>query len=255
MDDREFWLATTLVELADISGDEATYCGLLAARLAKLLDPAEIGVLMADGSDTLKAVAASSERASRMTSLEEDGEEGPAAGCLGSGRPVLNESLDEACQRWPRFAADARAAGFVIVSALPVRRHDKTIGVIGVFSAAGHRIDDGQIRLAQVLAEAAAVAILQLRALRDSVEAARQLREALVSRIFVEQAKGALAARLDITPDAAFGLLRGYARTNGVLLAEVAGATVRGELTPQELLAGGGTYRRQAGRRQSVHRE
>jgi GAF domain-containing protein len=255
MDDREFWLATTLVELADISGDEETYCRLLATRLAQLLAPAEIAVFMADGLGTLETVAASAGRASRMMSLDADRGEGPAASCHRSGRPVFNESLDEAGQQWPRFAADARAAGFGIASALPVQRHDKTIGVISMLAAAGHRIDMSQIRLAQVLAEAAAVAILQHRALRDSTQAARQLREALVSRIFVEQAKGALAARLDITPEAAFELLRDFARRHGLVLAELAGAVIRGELTARELLAGGGSGRRQTARRQPVQRE
>ena len=46
MDNRELWLAATLVELAD-SPDadfgETTYSGRLALRLAQLLAPAESG--------------------------------------------------------------------------------------------------------------------------------------------------------------------------------------------------------------------
>jgi hypothetical protein len=253
MDDREFWLATTLVELADIGGDEATYCGLVAVRLAQLLAPAEIGVLMADRSGTLKAVAASTERANRMTSLDADRAEGPAAACYGSGLPVLNDSLDAPGERWPSFAAAARAAGFGVVSALPIRRREETLGVIIVL-AAGQRLAETEIRLAQVLAEAAAVAVLQQRALRDSSLAARQLQHALDSRILVEQAKGVLAARLDIAPAEAFGLLRGFARRHGRAIAEVASATIRGELTAHSLVADDQANRRM-GRRQPVQRE
>jgi AmiR/NasT family two-component response regulator len=42
-----------------------------------------------------------------------------------------------------------------------------------------------------------------------------QLREALETRIVIEQAKGAASARMDIDPDVAFKLLRGLARSQG----------------------------------------
>ena len=40
-----------------------------------------------------------------------------------------------------------------------------------------------------------------------------QLRHALDSRIIIEQAKGAVAARCDVTPDIAFEMIRGLARS------------------------------------------
>jgi AmiR/NasT family two-component response regulator len=49
-----------------------------------------------------------------------------------------------------------------------------------------------------------------------------QLRSALTHRIVVEQAKGFLRERLDISVDEAFSLLRRYARTHGDHLTDVA---------------------------------
>ena len=49
-----------------------------------------------------------------------------------------------------------------------------------------------------------------------------QLRNALTSRVLVEQAKGFLRETLDVSVEQAFQLLRGYARTNGEHLTEVA---------------------------------
>lgn len=272
MENRELWLATTLVELADAGdtgSDEAGYSRRLAARLAQLLAPAEIGVLIgggggADGAGAggcgaggggagaggggagagggaggLKAVAASSARASRLAALEAEHGKGPAAACYDSGRPVLNERLTAADGQWPWLAAAARTAGFEAISALPMRRHRETVGVISVLIAGGHRLGAAETSLAQLLAEAGAVAILQQRALLSSAQAARQLSRALDSRVSIEQAKGALAARLGITPDAAFQVLRGFARRHNRLLADVADATVSGQLTAQELLVGG----------------
>jgi AmiR/NasT family two-component response regulator len=48
------------------------------------------------------------------------------------------------------------------------------------------------------------------------------LRTALISRVVVEQAKGYLRERLDVSVEDAFMLLRRYARTNSGQLTEVA---------------------------------
>jgi hypothetical protein len=66
-----------------------------------------------------------------------------------------------------------------------------------------------------------------------------QLREALESRVVIEQAKGAVSSRFGILPDEAFELIRGLARSkrrslrefaaelvrNGGVLGEIAGAS------------------------------
>ena len=165
MDNRELWLAATLVELADSRDadfDETTYFGRLAVHLAQLLAPAEVGVLIGDAS-ALKAAAASTERAHRLVSFEASQGEGPDTVCYSSGQPVLNESLTVADGRWPRFAVAARAAGFGIVSSLPIRRHHETVGVISVVRTGEHALDATETSLARILAEAAAIAVLQQR--------------------------------------------------------------------------------------------
>jgi GAF domain-containing protein len=240
MDNREIWLAMTMVGLADTGDadfDEAAYSGGLAARLAELLGPAEVGVLIADDGGQLTVVAASSERAGGLASFEARRAEGPCTRCYRTGRPVFNEGLVAAGTQWPRFAAAARRAGFGLVSALPMRRQDETIGAVIVLSADGQRLAAAEGSLAQILAEVAAVGILQQRALRRSVQTSQQLQHALGSRVVIEQAKGAVAARLAITPSGAFELLRGYARQHNRLLAEVAGETIRGELPVRALVA------------------
>lgn len=54
-----------------------------------------------------------------------------------------------------------------------------------------------------------------------------QLEHALTSRIQIEQAKGILAERFDVSTDAAFDLLRRAARSERRKLAELAGDVVR----------------------------
>lgn len=57
-----------------------------------------------------------------------------------------------------------------------------------------------------------------------------QLNTALRSRVLIEQAKGFLAARRDLTPDAAFEHLRRYSRSNHVPIHEVSRQVVAREL-------------------------
>ena len=62
-----------------------------------------------------------------------------------------------------------------------------------------------------------------------------QLREALESRIAIEQAKGVLAERFSLDPVAAFEVLRRSARTSRVRLHDLAAAVVAGGPTPPEI--------------------
>jgi AmiR/NasT family two-component response regulator len=57
---------------------------------------------------------------------------------------------------------------------------------------------------------------------------AGQLQAALNSRVMIEQAKGVLAERLQVTPDQAFVMLRRYARDHNRPLTELVGDVING---------------------------
>lgn len=240
--DREGWLVATMIELAATDAavfDEAEYASGFAKRLAELVSPAEVGLLIpADGG--YPAVAAgSSERAAGLARLEAGGAAGPCTDCHHSGRVTRNESPAAAKTRWPVYAAGALAAGFGIVSALPMRHDDMAIGAVSALSTSDHPLAATEASLAGLLTEAAAIAIRQQRALQRSLRTSQQLQHALDSRVVIEQAKGAVAAWLDITPGDAFELLRGYSRRNSRLLTEVAGDVIRGTIPAHGLVASG----------------
>jgi len=244
MTDRERWLVRTMLELtdsSDLSVDDAAYAGLLCTRIAELLAPAEAGLLLVDDAGDLGLAAASTERAEAVTLAQLLAREGPAFDAHMTGRPVVGASLTAADRRWPRFAAAARASGVIMVSAFPLRR-EQPLGVICV-AVEEERLDAGDVELAQALVSAAAIAMAQRRELRHSTTVAAQLQRALDSRVLIEQAKGVVAARLGMTPEAAFTVLRGYARHTSQPLADVASKTISGELTAPDLIAAPGPRR------------
>lgn len=239
MDNHDVWLAATLVELAetaDTDCGEAAYAELVAACVAELEAPAEVGVLLARASGDMTVAAASTSRARDVVSFDEAHREGPGTDCGASGEQALNEPLARAAARWPRFTQAARAAGFAMVSAFPMRRRAQTVGAIIVLHP-GRLLATADAGRVQAIAKMAAITVAQQREFRQSVLAATQLQHALDSRVIIEQAKGAIAARLGITPNAAFALLRDYARSESQPLARVAEQTISGGLTPGTLIA------------------
>jgi hypothetical protein len=95
------------------------------------------------------------------------------------------------------------------------------LGALGLFGTHPGELNDADVLVAQSLAHIACVAILQEHAPTASAVVPR-LRTALAARLVVEQAKGFLRERLDVPVEAAFALLRRYARSRGDHLTAVA---------------------------------
>lgn len=238
MKDREDWLATTLVELADTLVDEfdlVDFLSLLAERCVELFGAVEAGLMLADPKGELRFMAASSERSKILELFELQNEEGPCLDCFRSGEQVVNQRLGDTPDRWPRFSVEALQAGFVSAHALPLRVRGRIIGAINLFHATDRRLDPLDVRLGQAMADIATIGILQERTINEAAVLADQLGRALDSRISLEQAKGRLAERNGLDVDQAFTLLRGYSRAHNRRLADVTAAFLAGELDADEL--------------------
>jgi AmiR/NasT family two-component response regulator len=82
----------------------------------------------------------------------------------------------------------------------------------------------------------ATIGILQHRSSQRASIEAEQLRQALASRVVIEQAKGVLAEFGRIDMEAAFQALRSYSRRRNLKLGEVSRAIVERQLSPQSVL-------------------
>lgn len=235
---REALLARTLVELADTLVDDFDVVDLLvllADRCVEVLDVAAAGIMLASPEGNLRSVASSSETMRVLELFELQAQEGPCLDCFRTGQPQLNQALAAAGGRWPRFAPEALAAGFRSVQAVPLRLRGNVIGALNLFHTDHRELTDPDVDVAQAFADIATIAILQHRAARESQLVNEQLNHALNSRIVIEQAKGMLAERLDLTMEQGFSALRGYARDHNLRLADVANEVVTGALRSADL--------------------
>src|SRR3954451_9535557 len=163
-------LSTTFVELADTlvaDFDVLDFLHLLATRCTQLLDVSAAGVLLADPAGHLRVMAASSEQVRLLELFQLQNDEGPCLDCYHSGRPVHVTDLAAVELRWPRFTAQAREHGYGAVTALPMRLRVDVIGAMTLSSSAPG-LDDAYSQVAQSLAEAATMGILQQRGHRHS---------------------------------------------------------------------------------------
>lgn len=160
--------------------------------------------------------------------------QGPGGDCARAGRPVLCDDLGSERLRWLSFVAKASAAGLGAAWAFPVRRDDEVSGALLLLAPRGSPRPD--LGAASALAEAAAIAVRHARSLSRAQDETAQLRAALVSRVVIEQAKGALAVHAGVGVDEAFTALRGHARNRGRPLDDVARGVVDGDLDPGAVL-------------------
>src|SRR4029079_18486720 len=111
-------------------------------------------------------------------------------------------------ERWPRFAAEAIAAGFHSVHSLPMRLRGQVIGALNLFHIEPGEMRQTDVEAAQALADVATIAILANRAAREAQLVNEQLTYALNSRVVIEQAKGMVAERLGLDMERSFERLR-----------------------------------------------
>ena len=235
---RETLLNRTFVELADTlvaDFDVVELLTLLADRCVDVLGVAAAGLMLVAPDGDLRVMASSSEAMRILELFELQSQEGPCLDCFSTGRPVANQDLLIVGGRWPRFAAEALAAGFRSVHALPLRLRGTVIGALNLFYTEPGTMPQADLDAAQALADVATIGILQHRAALQAQVLNEQLNQALNSRIVIEQAKGIVAEREHLNMEQAFSRLRNHARNQNLKLADVAHDVIAGNLLASAL--------------------
>ncbi|MQA15162.1 MAG: ANTAR domain-containing protein [Pseudonocardiaceae bacterium] len=236
---REQSLIEAFVGLADTLVDDYDIIDLLdrlASYSVTLLAADAAGILLADQQGTLRVLASSNEESEMVELLQLQAEQGPCLDCVHTAAPVSVPDLTDAAGRWPDFVAALDAGAYRSVHALPLRLRGQAVGALNLFGRQPGALADADLALGQALADVATIGILQERAIRRSEVLSEQLQTALNSRVIIEQAKGVLAERGELSMDAAFGRLRNHARNRNQRLSQLARLIVEGELAPGDVL-------------------
>jgi GAF domain-containing protein len=221
-------LADTLVEEYDV----IDFLAFLTDRCVDLVDIDEAAVMIAGPAGRVHPVAASSERSHLLELFELQNSDGPCLDSFHTGQTVTSADLTrpDAMQRWPTFAPEAVAVGFRAVHSVPMRLRSNVIGALNLLRVEPGEPAERDLRLIRALADVATIGLLQHRAIDQANDASASLQLALTSRVRIEQAKGIIAERANLTIDEAFEVLRRYARDHQSPVAGIAARVIQGEL-------------------------
>lgn len=228
---REQLIMDTFVELADtLAGDFdiGDFLQMLVERCAAVLQVQTGGVLIEGPDGTLQLAAATSETMKELEDLEMELKQGPCLEAYQEVAQVLAADLREEKDRWPQMAPKAIEMDLLAVYAFPLRLRGDCIGALNLYRSSTGEFEDDDVRLAQAFADVAAIGILQERKVSDAERRSQQLQEALVTRIVIEQAKGIVAERHNLTAQLAFDALRRHARSRHQKLRDVCRGVVEG---------------------------
>ena len=224
-------LAVTLIEITRSVTQGAETIEIfteLAEKCVSLLPVAAAGILLRDVSGTLQVIGASSPSAHLLDLFQVQNEQGPCLECTMTGDPVSDTELSSE-GKWPRFAALARTHDFTAVYALPLRSRDVTVGALNLF--AHEQLSPGRLVVAQALADAATLSLLQVEPRVDLQIVIRRIHLAVESRNTLEQAQGMLAQRFAIDSEEALIRIREVSEQTNLTLVEVATAVVQRDLS------------------------
>lgn len=204
----------------------------LAGHIVEILDADGAGVSLADPHGALRPVTGVNELSAWLEATQEELQEGPCVDAFHSGCAVRVPDLELEPHAWPRWRREARQREVRGILGVPLRVPTQVLGAVDVYSIRPREWDEAEVTVARVLTVMAASYVANASALEDSRRTTEQLREALASRIVIEQAKGVLANDLGCTVDQAFLVLREHARRNSANLRAVAHAVVHLGLRP-----------------------
>lgn len=198
----------------------------LTDRVAGVLGVVGAGVGLAQG-DRLEFDPRVSGDVSDLEGIQQETQEGPCVAAFTSGKIVRISDLAADSQEWPDFRRTAARLGIRAVASIPMRLGEQSVGAMDLYDDRPRDWEQEDMNAAVVMADMATSYLINSSKHQQQVELSAQLQYALDHRLVIEQAKGMIAARHDVTPDEAFERLRRHARSRGATVQAVANAVVK----------------------------
>ncbi|HEX3214537.1 MAG TPA: GAF and ANTAR domain-containing protein [Actinomycetota bacterium] len=185
-----------------------------------------VGLALAHEDGPPRWVATTDRAMELLEQIQQDFGEGPCLAAYAEDRVVAVEDLRRA-PRWDRIAAvvgQLQVRGMVSV---PVRLAGQPVGTLDAYTTNPRAWSAQEIDALGALAAVTADLVHTATELANREVEVAQLRQALVGRVWIEQAKGVLAGTQGISPDTAFQQLRARARSSRRKLADLAQEVVQ----------------------------
>jgi hypothetical protein len=222
-------VARTVAELRAMSEAED-----LLARLGRVVEATRTvvgvdgtGLTLAHEDDGPPRWVAVTDAAMRLLEeVQHDFGEGPCVVAFAEDRVVAVQDLGRELV-WDRIAVVVRQLQVRGVLSVPVRLADQPVGTLNVYATQPRAWTPAEVQALGAFAVVTAELVSTAVELANHQLEVAQLRQALASRVWIEQAKGMVTATQGVTLDEAFQQLRGRARSSSRKLADVAQEVVQ----------------------------
>jgi len=186
----------------------------LVDQCVLLLDVTAATVMLADQDGDLRVLATTSGASHYLESLQHRIGSGPCAAAYRSGTVVAVSDVDAEIDKYPALRSALLTQNFQSLHAIPLQLCPDRLGVLSLFRTQKGLLTVEDEAIGRALADVAAISLLHERTAKEIAAVNAQLRQALHSRVLIEQAKGVIATRDSVTMDEAFKRLRNYSRAH-----------------------------------------
>ncbi len=210
----------------------------LTGMAVRLVPGGTAAALTVESQNTALTFAASDPRIGELHEMQFDAAEGPAVEAL---RRNDAQQVDDiaAERRWPAFCRAAVRAGFASCLMLPLRTNRKPAGAVSLYGEEPNAFRGVSHDLALLFAAQGGTAVRNAEVYQACHDLVDNLHTALGSRAVIEQAKGIIHARLRVSPDEAFTLIKRRSRRTNRKVREIAAEVVGGQIDPRQLRGAG----------------
>lgn len=188
--------------------------------VSRVLAVTGAGVCLAERNH-LRHTVATTPSTRQLERRQEEVQEGPGRDCYDSGDVVAITDVRGCATRWPAYTREAVRLRLAAVASVPIGRDHGRVGVLDVYDIRTRAWTAEDLHVAGAFADIAAGYLWTTAQLTEQRHLNEHLERALRSRVRIEQAKGIVANHHGISPDQAFELIRRYARSHQITVAEI----------------------------------
>ena len=144
--------------------------------------------------------------------------------CMDAGRAGSLFVVDDMTtdERWPDYARYAAERGVRSSLSVPLPFQGASIGALNNYATSPRAFGEADVALGEEVAAFVAIAVGNAEAAARATDDVANMRQAMISRSVIEQAKGILMERYKITAGQAFTLLTHASQRSNVKLREIA---------------------------------